>query len=329
MSDAEKELERGTARADSEPIASDDQNFGAQSSSIRSEIGETRNRMSSTLTEIGERLNPYAVKEQVTQKVKDGLRDATIGRVEDMAQNTARNVQEAKNTMIQTVRDNPIPAAMVAVGLGWLLYNGQNDEDGSGRNGGQNRSYPARGGYSRQPTNSYPASYAQRSYPGSYQGGHEDRHEGGQGLTDSAKKIGEQISDSAENAGRRVKEGASALLDSAENISSSFASSVSTHSHEAAEMVSNQTRRGARKVEDAFHSNPIGIGAVALALGVMAGMAVPVTDREVQVMGDAGEKIVDRVSDVAHETKDKVEHVAEKAIDETKRLAKEEGLTKS
>lgn len=323
MSDSDQKAARTHNKDESGSGDSDDSSFNEKSSSIRHDIGETRDRMSSTLNEIGERLNPYAFKDQVTQKVKDGIHDATIGRVEDMANTTARNVREAKSTVVQTVRDNPIPAAMVAVGLGWLLYNGRNEdefEDGRG-----NRDYQSRGGYARQPNNAYSG----RAYSGSYPGGHSDAQQGMHGVADSAKKVGERISDSAENAGQKVKQGVSSLLDSAENITSSVASSVSTHGHEAADMISNQTRRGARKVEDAFRSNPIGLGAVALALGVMAGMTVPVSDREVEVMGGAGEKIVDRVSDAAHETKDKVEHVAEKALDETKRLAKEEGLTTS
>ena len=94
-----------------------------ETSAIRAEIAETRERMSDTLDEIGSRLNPHVVREQVTQRVKEGIREATIGRVEHMARQAKDRVNETGNSMADTVRENPIPAALVAIGLGWLFIN--------------------------------------------------------------------------------------------------------------------------------------------------------------------------------------------------------------
>src|SRR5688500_14199706 len=79
---------------------------------IRAEISETRERISHELDEIGERLNPQHVKAQI----KDGVREATIGRVEDMA-------RQAGEGFMQTIKDNPLPAAMAGIGLAWLFMN--------------------------------------------------------------------------------------------------------------------------------------------------------------------------------------------------------------
>ena len=88
---------------------------------IRAEIHETRERMGETIEEIGERLNPNRLKEQV----KENIRDATIGRVETMAQSAVDRVSETRRTFTNTIRENPIPAALVGVGLGWLIWNGR------------------------------------------------------------------------------------------------------------------------------------------------------------------------------------------------------------
>lgn len=81
---------------------------------IRAEISETRARMSDTLSELGERLNPHVIQEQVTTRVKEGIREATIGRVEHMARSAANTVSATRSGITDTIRDNPVPAAMVS-----------------------------------------------------------------------------------------------------------------------------------------------------------------------------------------------------------------------
>ena len=92
---------------------------------MREEIASTRMRMSDTLDEIGERLNPQTIKDNV----KDSIREATIGRVNDMARNATDSIQRSTSGIANVVRDNPIPAAMIAIGLGWMFFNGGKSDD--------------------------------------------------------------------------------------------------------------------------------------------------------------------------------------------------------
>src|SRR6476620_9356347 len=127
---------------------------------IRAGINETRERLSDTLSELGERLNPQLVKEQVTERVKEGIRDATIGRIEQMARGAADTVTTARTSMVDTIRDNPVPAAMVAVGLGWLLFNGRRSDSQSSQRWNESRDYD-----SDRMSGSYPRS---SSFTGGY-----------------------------------------------------------------------------------------------------------------------------------------------------------------
>ncbi|QJR34157.1 DUF3618 domain-containing protein [Gemmatimonas groenlandica] len=86
---------------------------------MRAEIESTRMRMSDTLDEIGDRLNPQTIKENV----KDSIREATIGRVSHMARNATESVQRGTSGITNAVRENPIPAAMIALGIGWMFFN--------------------------------------------------------------------------------------------------------------------------------------------------------------------------------------------------------------
>lgn len=95
----------------------------ADSRALRAEIESTRGRMSQTLDEIGERLNPETIKENV----KDSIREATIGRATHMARHAVDSVDRGASGITNIVRENPVPAAMIAIGLGWMLLNGRSE----------------------------------------------------------------------------------------------------------------------------------------------------------------------------------------------------------
>jgi hypothetical protein len=79
---------------------------------IRAEIEDTRVELGDTLSELGDRLEPGHLVDQA----KDNIRDATIGRVEE----TARGLNEM---VMETIKRNPIPAAMAGAGLALLWMN--------------------------------------------------------------------------------------------------------------------------------------------------------------------------------------------------------------
>jgi len=79
---------------------------------IRADIETTRVEMGGTLNELGDRLDPGRLMSQAKENVKD----ATIGRVEE----TARGMSEM---VMETVRRNPLPAALAGIGLLMLWRN--------------------------------------------------------------------------------------------------------------------------------------------------------------------------------------------------------------
>jgi ElaB/YqjD/DUF883 family membrane-anchored ribosome-binding protein len=85
---------------------------------IRADIESTRERIGENVEALGAHLNPSLLK----QRVKDSVREATIGRVQNMASNAKDRVVDTSRTVADVIRENPIPAAMIAGGLGWLLF---------------------------------------------------------------------------------------------------------------------------------------------------------------------------------------------------------------
>ena len=291
----------------------------AEPTAIRADIRETRERLGDTLEEIGDRLNPR----HLTAQVKDNIRDATIGRVEHMARSAADRVSETRHSMMDTIRDNPIPAAMVGIGLGWLLMNGRRDRSHDRPRQGDARYASAGAGpywpeeYAGYPYGSEGAS-AGAGEPGRMERVRERVGEAGQDVRDRAADMAGRTQHVVGEAAHQVQDAAGEVAERAQQVASTVAT---------------QTRYQARRMEDHFYEQPLAMGAVTLALGMAAGLALPTTDREVQLMGDARDRVVDRVRDVAGETREKVGAVAERVVDDAqtvaKQAARDEGLTSS
>ena len=81
-----------------------------------------------------ERLSPAHLKEQVKGQVKEQyeqaketVREATIGKVEDMVERVSDTVSETRRGIVDAIKEKPIPAALVGVGLAWMWMNGRGD----------------------------------------------------------------------------------------------------------------------------------------------------------------------------------------------------------
>ena len=224
---------------------------------IRAGIQETRERISNDLDEIGERLNPHSIKEDI----KDGIREATIGRVEEMAQEVGDKLNDASYGLVGAIRENPLPAAMAGIGLAWLFM--------SRKPHGPNQYTTGR--------------YERQNFEGDSYGA-------------SQSRLGEMT--------ESVKE---------------TVTGVAGQAQQAVSRVANPTR-----LQTIFYENPLAVGAGVMALGLAVGLAAPSTPPEQRLLGDVGEQITNKASEVARETTEKAQQVAQRAIEQTKNVAREE-----
>jgi ElaB/YqjD/DUF883 family membrane-anchored ribosome-binding protein len=270
---------------------------------IAADIRITQERLGNTVEEIGERFNPARLKEEL----KHDIRDATIGKVENMAQQTADMVSDAQRTIMQTIRENPVPFVVVGLGLGWMILNATTRKKQSGSSYSQ---------YGDQQDLGSDSLYAdqQRGWSTLYddprtQGYDQQQSEG---TFDRARSKASDVVDS-------VKQKTSELAEQTQET----ASRIGERAQDLAGRVADQTRTQTRRVESAFQDNPLVIGAAALALGLAAGLAIPSTEREAELVGDTRDQLVDRVRDMAQDTKSKVEQVAERVMDQAENTAKD------
>lgn len=263
----------------------------ANTAFLRAEIRETRARMSDSLDALGERLNPNRLKAQV----KDNIRNATVGRVEHMARNAADRVQDTGHGVLGRIRENPIPAAMVGIGLGWLLFRGRHRDD---------RTLWERS-YTGESTTGYigdVSAATPRLMQDDAGGGMGSTIAEESGVVDRVRErvtdIGETVKDTAGNVGYAAK-------------------------HRAGDV--------AERIDHAFDENPIGLGMAALAVGMAAGLAIPESHREREMIGPMRDQLAGRVRERFDDTRDRVQHAAQRVVEETKDVAREaardEGLT--
>lgn len=267
---------------------------------IAADIRITQERLGDTVEEIGERFNPTRLKEEL----KSDIRDATIGKVENMAQQTAEMVSDAQRSLMQSIRENPVPVIMVGIGLGWMILNASRKHTGSNSQYDDYQRRGSRSTYDDEQSASWSTMYDDE------QGRDYGRQESG--TLDRAKNKASEVADS-------VKEKTSRIADKAQRK----ASEVGDRAEEMAGRVADETRMQTRRVEQAFQDNPLVIGAAALALGLAAGLAIPSTEKESELMGDTRDELVDKVKDVAEDTKSKVQQVAERVVDQAENTAKD------
>lgn len=100
-----------------------------QSEMIRQEIESTREDMSETIDAIQEQLHPENLKVQAQEAVRSSIQDGA----DAITEYVRTNQFEIGESLMDAIKRNPVPAALVGLGLGWLLVDSLSDNSSSGR----------------------------------------------------------------------------------------------------------------------------------------------------------------------------------------------------
>jgi ElaB/YqjD/DUF883 family membrane-anchored ribosome-binding protein len=80
---------------------------------IEREIGQTRNRLSRDIDELGNKLSPQNLKEEAKSAIK-GAAQGAVSNVGEQARRTG-------SRLVEVIRENPLPVIAVGAGVTWLL----------------------------------------------------------------------------------------------------------------------------------------------------------------------------------------------------------------
>jgi hypothetical protein len=261
------------------PSTADDAANDPEVVQLVTEIEDTRGEMTSTVEEIGERLDPR----NIVAGAKQTVRDATVGKVEEMA-NTAGDMidtagytaQQAGTGVVETIRRNPIPAALAGIGLGWLAMSARSQGDGASSTQQWRRSADQNWQY---------AGFDRRSRD-----------------TGVGQQVGDKVGQVGDAAGQAVS--------SAQQAAQDVAGRVGQTAGEMPRQVEGVARQVGDTASRAFQDNPLAVGAIAMAVGAAVGLALPVTQTERKVLGEARDQVIDKAETKATEALGEVEREA-------------------
>ncbi len=250
----------------------------------RAEIDRTRAGMSETVDAIQERLSPENLKEQA----KDRVREATVGKA-----------QEAGSGIVETIRANPLPAALAGIGLGWLLVSTRRQSSGQERY--RDRAYDYPPAYDRVPPD--------YDYP--------PRYEEGRGTSGP----------SAGQAMERARDGVGGTATQAQDRAGQAASQARDRVSRLGDQTRYQARRASGGFQRMLRENPLAVGALAVGAGAAVGLAIPQTSQEHEVMGEARDTLVEKAQETAQDAQQRVQRVAGEAQSAAREEAENQGLT--
>ncbi len=246
---------------------------------LEAEIVETRSDLTETVEAIGQKLEPS----NLAREAGETARAATIGKVEQMSmgmQETWRDVRSGNGEgILETVKSNPIPAAMVGLGLGMLFMN----RGATSQSGGRANSDWRRGYYGYEP-------YGGTEYAGYDASGRQ--MSGGQ-----AGGIGSKIGEAREQAGQTVGR----VTDTAGETMNRMATTMGQTADQIPQQVGQIVDRQSTQLRRVMDENPLALGVAAVAAGAAVGMLIPTTQLERETVGQQRDQLVGRAEAAINE----------------------------
>lgn len=337
----------------------------------RAQIEQTRADMSDTIDAIQQKLSPT----NMAQEAKDAVREATVGKVEDALSNATSTVQQAVSSVgdaasqafggvtdsaqgtgssfITTIRENPIPAALAGLGLGWLFMKmrssgGSSQTTTRYQQAYYNPNYSPGNQYEYNAPRGYTPSVAGTGATESYDYGYTAGTQGyrsSEGYTaagnyssssdsgivgnvqDTVGQVAGQAQDMASQAAGQVQDTAGQVVGTAQQAAGQVASQAQQAVGQIGGMAQQGTQQAVSGFQQMLDERPLAVGAMAAAVGIAVGLAIPETPKEHEIMGPAKDQLIDTAQQTVQDTAQKVQSVAQEAVSAAKNEAQNQGLS--
>ena len=279
----------------------------SESEAIRSEIDSTRGRMDETIDELGDRFRGRHLIDEVVGFFRRSDSDDEVGEWRE-------KISRSANAVADSVKAHPVPLLMIGAGIAWLVY--ENRSSARRSNWDESRGFDAMSeDYAPSDYEGYTGAQSEGTYA---TGESTEDFEGAEGTSGMAKAK-EKLS----AAGSRVREKMSDLTERGREQLGSARERVTDLGHRAQERSRELYGRTRERVVTTADQHPLEVGIGLLALGVIAGMAIPTPEAVTRRLSPAGEKLREASSDLVEKGK----RVARAAGQAAKVEAKTQGLT--
>lgn len=291
---------------------------------IEADLARTRSRMDNRLNELQERLSPG----QVLDDVMGYFRGSEGG---DFARN-----------LMDSVRNNPLPAALTGIGLTWLMASNPRAQVRT-LGGGKSQPFSESEAPLWNSSDEFDTHFRTLEAGVPRQAGEDDttyrsRLDDARGKAlgiarqaqDTAASFGQRVQDALAAARQSVTQGAQGLRDGASNTAARVSGSAQGALQGAGDKLSGGSQ-AARQMGGSMLStvtdNPVLLGAVGLAVGALLGALVPKFDQEEAVLGGVAGQARAAARALAQDVVDRGGQAAQQALDAGRDSAGAHGLT--
>ncbi len=265
----------------------------ADPKAIRARIDETRRQMDETIDALGQRFQGRHLVDEALHFVR---KQTENGKMTHLKNQLKRSADTAVHSVVDTVKANPIPAALVGAGIAWYVYSQTRDdspqsnyyEDGDPIRGYSDEPYGAGGG---------------DSDVGQFVDGTEATGVGGR-IREKAGEIRERSREAMHTAREKLAE--------AGERAGEMGARVKERSREV-------LREGRERVVNAVDRHPLESGIVCLALGLIAGLALPTAPKLRAAVAPRARHLKQR----SQEMMEKGRQVAETAVSAARHAARQ------
>jgi len=281
---------------------------------IESDIQRTRADFSSTIEAIQHKLSPGEM----------------MGNAKEYALSTTPGAFSVN--LINTIRDNPIPVALISIGVAWLMRADKRPryETVYGRSRRSVAYADMDSPYEDEFATGYGAGQID-DRPGIMQRASARTSDAARGIKDKASEVGQRISGTASSVSSRLSDTAASMTDrvqesalSARERMQSTAESAQARMSEMSRRSQEQFYRARERTGQLINEQPLVVAALGVAVGAALGATLPRTQRENELLGSVRDDLLERAKETAREQaetlKQSAQRVAETAKEEVSRV---------
>jgi hypothetical protein len=275
----------------------------ASTEQLERETEQTRARLAETLEEL-KTMTPGRVLDEVLDYAKEGGGDLLKG-------------------VGRQISNNPMPAALIGAGLVWMMMgNGKSDGASAPRTNGS-------------------SAYTGDRLSSTANSGMETGSDYASSLRDAGSSIGERASEAAQSVKETMRSAASSVSSTAsaigETASNTYQTVADTASRtkwavkdaaysakESALALEESAMAATRSMFDFAKDQPLVLAGLGLAVGAALGAAIPETEAEDRLMGEAADQLKEKAQAIASDQLQVAKSVGQHIVDETAKMAKQE-----
>jgi hypothetical protein len=275
-----------------------------RSHQIEADIDRTRAAMDRTVDAIAGKLTPQQLMLECLGVFKDGS-------------------SALATRLVQTAREHPVPATIIGIGIGLLLTESARGGASAGEADSRHRNVGF-GGYGEHPAGE--PSVRTEGFAAAARGKTEAMKDS---VTLGAMEAREKVGETAAHVKQQAAHVKDQVVTQAAHLKEQVAEGTE-HVREQAAQVPVYARQQWRDAQLGFwqtmDQKPFAIGIAALAAGVAAGLTVPASRRENELMGETRDRLLDQARDLGREAVDKGKQVARATTEVVKTEVARQGL---